>query len=520
MDRTALQPLEKLDPAREWAAWKPSKQDPWNLRWAGHLYRRAGFGNNLAGLRQAVADGFEKTLQRLCEGEPGADERLQSLTRTGQLVARRDNPEELRGWWLYCMLHGLHPLREKMTLFWHDHFATSVAKVNRTVLMFRQNLTLREHALGRFPPLLLAMSKDPAMLLWLDSASNVKGKPNENFAREIMELFSLGVGNYTEKDIREAARAFTGWQVEDDQFHFNRRQHDDGEKTVLGTTGKLTGEDVVKILVKQPSCARFLVRKLYTFLVSDIDTPPASFLEPLAEDFRQSDYDIKALVRRILSSRHFYSAHAYRRKVKSPIDYTVGLVWATTDRRVPQGGLTRPLAAMGMELFAPPNVKGWPGGKAWLNTSTVLARHNFAFVLVTSGLKDDPRSRRKLGNLEAEIERQEELRREAEEAARRAEEERLRQQGKPIPPRPAQPRVPPPPENMDVVKLIEAEKAATPEAALQVLVDLFLQGDLPAATRDKLLSFLKKGDLKGDAYARRLRETAHVLLTLPEYQLA
>ena len=167
------------------------------------------------------------------------------------------------------MLQGGHPLREKMTLFWHNHFATSLAKVQDPALMFRQNGLLRQHALGRFGPFLQAMSKDPAMLVWLDSNTNVKGRPNENYARELMELFSLGVGHYTEQDIREAARAFTGWRTDGEGFAFDARLHDGGPKTVLGQTGAWDGGDVVRIVLEQPAAARFLVRKLYHFLVSE-----------------------------------------------------------------------------------------------------------------------------------------------------------------------------------------------------------------------------------------------------------
>ncbi|HKB40575.1 MAG TPA: DUF1800 domain-containing protein, partial [Gemmataceae bacterium] len=362
MAETALPPLEKLDPAEVWKPWKPDAKDPWDLKWAGHLYRRAAFGAGLVELRQAVAQGLPATLDRLFDGDPKADERLKFLVRTGDLIARRGEATGLRGWWLYTMLHSLYPLREKLTLFWHDHFATSITKVAKAPLMFQQNITLREHALGKFTDFLQAMSKDPAMLLWLDSNSNVKGKPNENYAREVMELFSLGVhSGYTEKDIREAARAFTGWQVDDDKYVFKASLHDDGNKTVLGKTGTWNGEDVVKICLEQKACARFLVRKLYRYLVNEGQVPPESFLEPLAESFRKSGYDIKALVRTMVSSRHFYSAYAYRQKIKSPTEYVVGSVWALTDRYIPQGALINQLEAMGQALFAPPNVKGWPG---------------------------------------------------------------------------------------------------------------------------------------------------------------
>ena len=267
------------------------------------------------------------------------------------------------------MLQGGHPLREKLTLFWHNHFATSLAKVQDPVLMFRQNGLLREHALGRFGPLLQAISRDPAMLVWLDSNSNVKGKPNENYARELMELFSLGVGNYTEKDIREAARAFTGWRTDGTGFAFDARLHDGGTKTVLGQTGTWDGGDVVRIVLEQPAAARFLVRKLYRYLVSETATPPDALLEPLCESFRQSDYDIAGLVRTILASRHFYSAHAFRQRIKGPVEYVLGAVQAvyrryarTTDYRpLPQQVLVGRLGGDGPVAVRPAERQGLAG---------------------------------------------------------------------------------------------------------------------------------------------------------------
>ena len=240
--------------------------------------------------------------------------------------------EQLRGWWLYCMLHGGHPLREKMTLFWHNHFATSLAKVQNPALMFGQNCLLREHALGQFGPLLQAISRDAAMMVWLDSNSNIKGKPNENFARELMEFFSLGVGHYTEADVREAARSFTGWRTDGAGFALDAQLHDCGLKTVLGQTGAWDGNDVVRIVLEQPAAAQFLVRKLYHFLISENAVPPDSLLEPLCESFRKSDYDIAALVKTMLASRHFYSNHAFRQRVKGPVEYVLGAAHAVYRR--------------------------------------------------------------------------------------------------------------------------------------------------------------------------------------------
>ena len=523
MAESALVPLDKLDPAEVWKPWQPDAKSPFTLKEAGHLYRRAAFGASLPELREAVKQGLAPTLDRLLDGDPAAGKRLTFLTTTGELIAQQGTANQLRGWWLYAMLHSLHPLREKLTLFWHDHFATSINKVNSPPLMFKQNLTLRAHALGKLEPFLQAMSKDPAMLIWLDSNANVKGKPNENYARELMELFSLGVGNYTEQDIRQAARAFTGWQTDDGQYNFEESLHDGGEKAVFGAKGNFNGEDIVKLCLKKDACALFITRKLYRFYISDAQVPSDKLLTPLAEAFRKSDYDIKALVRQILSSRHFFSGHAYRQKIKSPVDLTVGSIWCLTSREVPQTALVSKLEDMGQSLFAPPNVKGWPGGTAWLNTSTILARHNFAQAVAAGTLKGVVERRRgPFAEIEELREQEEEARRQAEEAARAVEETKAAAEGKPVPPRvePPQPPSPPPPANLDVGVLLRQEKATTPEAIVRVLVDALLQGDMSDKARGDLIAFIKKGNPKGADFERRAREAAHLIMTMPEYQLA
>jgi hypothetical protein len=367
--------LTQVDPADAWKPWNPGANG-WNRKWAAHLYRRAAFGAAPAEMDRALGEGFPKTLERLVAGEPDAAEKLELLNETGQFY---NEPANLRAWWLYAMIEGGHPLREKLTLFWHNHFATSYAKVRSTKLMYEQNVTLRKHALGHFRPFLLDMSRDTAMLIWLDSNRNVKGAANENYAREVMELFSLGVGNYTEKDIQEAARAFTGWHhdAEMTHFEFNRALHDAGPKTVFGKTGNWDGGDVIRLCCDHEACAKFLVGKLYNYLVSETK-PPAKLLEPLAARFRESNYDIASLVNTMLGSRLFFSEHAYRKRVKWPVEFAVESVRAVTPGRVPLSDLVAPLGKMGQVLFAPPNVKGWRTGTDWLNSATLLARNNFA----------------------------------------------------------------------------------------------------------------------------------------------
>ena len=326
----ALSPkLDRIDPTEAWQPWRPCADDSWGPKWAAHLYRRAGFGPGRDDLAEAERLGPDGTLELLLRGRPEAQEIAETLNDVGRIAAEADDHgDQLRGWWLYVMLRGGHPLREKMTLFWHNHFATSLVKVRDPILMFRQNGLLRAHALGKFGPFLRAIGRDGAMLIWLDSSSNVKGKPNENYARELMELFSLGVGNYTEKDVREAARAFTGWRTDGTGFAFDARLHDGETKTVLGQTGPWDGGDVVRIVLEQPSASRFLVRKLYRHLVSETATPPDALLEPLCESFRRHDYDIAELVRTILASRLFYSPHAFRQRIKGPLEFVLGAVRA------------------------------------------------------------------------------------------------------------------------------------------------------------------------------------------------
>jgi len=482
-----LPPIDTVKPDEAWQPWTPDAKQPWDLKWAGHLYRRAAFGATLEELRAAVRDGFPATLERLLAGAANQSELDTLIARSGESIARGGDVGNLRGWWLYAILHGGHPLREKLTLFWHNHFATSVSKVRSTALMFRQNQALRRSALGNFGAMLADVSRDPAMLIWLDSNRNVKGAANENFARELMELFTLGVGHYSERDVREAARAFTGWHTDGEQFTYTPRFHDDGEKTLLGRAGRWDGADVHKLLLDQPAAGLFLVRKQYRYLVSETVEPPDALLEPLAARYRRTDYDTGDLVATILRSKHFYSDYAYRQRVKSPVEHLIGIMRIGQPKYAPRD-LVPWLEQLGQPLFAPPNVKGWAGGKSWLNSATVLARQNLAEHMVGPPASGPPMPKAPPDS--------------------------------PTPPAAAPPTVMPDGPANPLVKLIRKEKREEPGPVVELLAELFLNGDVAQEARSKMMAFLADGSPKGPDWVRRVCETAHALASSPEYNLA
>jgi uncharacterized protein (DUF1800 family) len=451
----------QVDPRWAWDAYEPSQQAPWNLQRAAHLYRRAGFGAPWRKLQQALDQGCHASVELLLAGEGNSAAFYEEVQSTVAALSGTSNRQDLPGWWLYVMLNTPHPLLEQMTLLWHNHFATSAAKVTTAGLMFRQNALLRKYALGKFGPLLSEMAKDPAMLIWLDSTTNRKSRPNENFAREVMELFSLGVGNYTEADIKEAARAFTGWEIRQGSFHVNKHQHDTGMKTVLGQRGPWNGEDVVRILLDQPAAGRFLAGKVYRHLVSD-DEPPAALLEPLAVELRKREYDMRWLVGTILRSNFFYSDHAIRQKIKPPVDFAVGLVRAL-EGTTSSYGLVAELENLGQAVFYPPNVKGWNGGTDWITTSTLIARANLVWALVSN--RDD-----RFAN------------------------------------------------KISLAKLKALDGLTSPAQIARRLVDLLIAGPIPDHVTVQLAALA--GDSSTDDREQRLARVVHAIATLPEFQLS
>jgi uncharacterized protein (DUF1800 family) len=378
------------DPARAWAPYEPSTKAPWDLARVAHLHRRAGFAAPWSILQRDLKDGPVASIDRLFQGEPTSgdgqtpDEFDSMLDAMTARVGADATPARLQGIWLYRMILTARPLLERMTLFWHNHFATSLNKVENPTLMQRQNELLRVHALGDFRTMLAAVGKDPAMLVWLDATANRKAKPNENYAREVMELFTLGRGRYTEKDIQEAARAFTGWFVVRDRFSMLPTQHDDGLKTIFGKTGRFGGDDIPALLVDQPACAEFLCAKLYRQFVSEVDPPSPALIAPLAKTLRESGYKIDATLRTILRSNLFFDPSMRRRRVKSPVELAVGTVRALEILKptVSAEALAESTSRMGQTLYAPPSVAGWDGGTAWINTTAMLHRTNLALALL------------------------------------------------------------------------------------------------------------------------------------------
>jgi uncharacterized protein (DUF1800 family) len=335
------------------------------------LLRRAAFGPSAEDLTPFRGLTYEKAVDRLVAG----------LEATPPEDPRGFNPYlpgAIQTAWLERMRASSAPLAEKLALFWHGHFATSVRKVEDPALMWAQMRTFRALGAGRFRDLVAAVSRDPAMIRWLDGNSNRKGAPNENYARELMELFTLGRGNYTERDVREAARAFTGWGAERGGFAFRAEHHDAGAKTVLGVTGALDGDDVVRIVTTRPECARFVSRKLLAFLSHP--EPGDAEVSAAAAVFSKTDGDIAAVVRHILLSPGFRSASARRSLVKSPAELVVGAARAVGLPAMPASA-AEAMSRMGQTLFAPPTVKGWDGGRAWLASGALLERVRFAWEI-------------------------------------------------------------------------------------------------------------------------------------------
>jgi uncharacterized protein (DUF1800 family) len=354
-------------------------------RAAAHLLRRAGFGGAPADVRRYAGMRAGDAVASLT-ALPSPDSIRPPLEPPSGARARRTAVAALQLWWLNRMLTSPSPLQEKMTLYFHGHF-TSRATPMFPWITYDQNALFRSYALGNLRELTRRVSKNAAMLIYLNGAQNVAAHPNENYARELMELFTLGLGNYTEADVRESARAWTGWRVDRraNTVGFDPALHDFGQKTFLGRTGNFNGDDIVDIIFAQPECARFFAASLLSWFV--YDDPEPELVGRVAALLRSRDFELAPVVAAILSSNVFYSERAYRSLVKSPVEFVVGTYKTLGLTAVDQSTLPA-LAQMGQRLFFPPSVAGWPGGANWLTSGTMIARQNFLARLLGSQTLD------------------------------------------------------------------------------------------------------------------------------------
>ncbi len=366
-----------------------------------HLMRRAGFGATRDELEAAVAKGYEATVEELLH--PGDPQDLP------QDIIRRYHTEqaELRlsdgaaANWMYRMITTQNPLEEKLALFWHSLFATGYVKLNQANALLNQIQMFRTYGLGNYATLLVELSRDPAMIIWLDNNDNHKEAINENYGRELLELFSMGIGNYTEQDIKECARAFTGWTLGNAEYmstrasrdsiwpysrinwHFQYRDHDhdDGEKTFLGETGNFNGQDIVEIIARQEATARFVSTRLFQFFAADeVDEDGETVIEEMMKSYFDSGYEIRSVLRTLFNSDYFKSEKARWARVKGPVELVIGAVRMAGSYREPTPGIeqvARQAVYMGQGLLQPPSVEGWHEGIEWVDSGALVERINF-----------------------------------------------------------------------------------------------------------------------------------------------
>ena len=446
-------------------------EGPLSIRQAGHLLRRAAFGAKPDELDASAGRHAAEVLDYLFDFDPTADPFADLLERAAE-VFRLDNHARVQEWWIYRIMKTDTPLQERMALFWHDHFATGGSKVNHP-RMADQIQLFRRMGLGSFRDLLLATGRGAAMLLWLDGNNAKKGSPNENYAREIMELFTLGHdGGYTEADVRELSRAFTGWRVAGNEGRFDKRNFDDGEKTVLGQRRNFNDEAAVDFLLQQPAAPRFLARKLLTAFVHP--EPPAEAVEHYAGRLLHHGWVVGPVLREMLGSRMGMGGWAWRSIIKDPATFCCG-VGRMLGGTVKGEFIRVHMNKMGMSLLFPPNVSGWTGGEAWLNAATVLTRYRFAMEAA-----------RQTGRWYVSGERVQ---------------RRIRESG----------------------------AGTRPPAIVDAYAELLLDGHLPDEARGKLIDYMRLGDdnkptphwkLDGPRTQKKVRGMIHLMMCTPQFQLA
>ena len=449
------------DPAWAWSRYQPDADHPWNIKWAGHLYRRAGFGANWDELRQAIEAGPQATIDRLLAPGPQAQEFNRAQEEYENAAAQSGSTDSLRAWWLRRMCQTPFPLQEKMTLFWHAYFGISNESVANPALMGRYLRVLRQNALGDFGRMLGDLSGEPALFAALNGRANRQSGNGENLSRVLLEQYTIGSSQFVETDVQAVARAFSGWFISQDKLRYSEREHVSKPGTFLGQTGDFNKEEVVRLLSRQKATAQRVVEKLYRWLISETSTPSATLLKPLVDGFGAS-LSIAALVETMLRSNLFFSTAAYRQKIKSPVEFALGII-RPFNGMVSTAQLGADLAGLGQDLFNPPVVGGWAGHTCWINRFTLIGRAKLAEALLGGsgtygGKLDLPGAAAKAGK-------------------------------------------------------------QVPEAAVRHTLEILLQGDVPPQASEAIAAIVQHGE-GAPMDHERLRWTAIQIACLPEFHLA
>ncbi|MCH7720870.1 MAG: DUF1800 domain-containing protein [Planctomycetes bacterium] len=505
----------------------------WDERRAAHLLRRAGFGGTPDEIRHLTDLGVRAAVDFLVDYEeipqdhpayqPFAIPNDRTLKKRGEQLGVGDELErraltkrinqvckqlqqlqmlDLRAWWIERMVRTKRPLEEKMTFFWHGLFTSGFREVRNSEWMYRQNAFLRENALGGFRDLLVGISQDPAMLKYLDNASNRKDHPNENYARELLELFTMGEGHYTEQDVQEAARALTGWTIVDGKFKFNPKIHDPGIKRFQGRQGLFDGYDIIDIILKRNATSRHLATKLLEFFVRA--DPPRHLVDALEYELRVKRYDLRETMRTLLSSEAFYSDEAMFSLVKSPVELVVGTVRMLEVEPEDVHALALAAEMMGQNLFQPPNVKGWDGGLKWINTATLFTRYNFAAIFIIKGTGHAGRTDGMGMNMTAMLDAVATLKHDLNFSELKV-------------PRRSIVSGPQPP--FDPMAIIESEQLRTNEQVVDHLVQRLLQSDLDPERRRWFLEILSTDRPTDRPDPARVTRLVLAIMCTPEFQV-
>lgn len=460
-------------PKNQFEPFVPSENEAWDVPRVGHLLRRMTFGTTRPQLDALLKLTPAQAVDSLLDYDPEKDPFEGMLEQMEGLFNLRD-VGQVQQWWIYRMVHSSQPAQEKIVLFWHNYFATSGAKVENGLYMHKQIELFRNQGLGSFRDLLISVARDPAMLVWLDGKDNKRGKPNENFAREIMELFTLGVGNYTEKDVKNLARAFTGWRLDENKAVFHSEQHDLEEMTIFGETGKFDSESAIDLILKQPMARKFLARKMLRGFVHP--QPTDEQIAHYAQRLVDTKWNIKTVLREMLLSKLCFSEWAYRSKIKSPAELVIGSTLAMGGKPNMQF-LREQMSKMGQNILYPPNVKGWDGEEAWINSNTVLVRFNFGMSIATQ---------RNPGGTE------------------------------------------PMARQNDLETPLQSLNVKSADEVVDAYARVFLDGKLPDGAREKLIDYMNRNQrdlpkpfvLNRESINSKVRDMLHILMSTPEYQLA